>query len=65
MRLDMTWNFFEPGNGKGEHDGVGAFIKRALINEQLKVDDLHINCVTCVYSYVRDIKRVFLESEAR
>lgn len=30
------WNFCEVGNGKGEHDGAGACIKRALAQEELK-----------------------------
>ena len=35
---EMTWNFFGSGHGKGEHDGAGAVIKRALTHEQLKSD---------------------------
>ena len=31
----MLWNFFGTGHGKGEHDGAGAVIKRALTAEQL------------------------------
>lgn len=31
------WIFFESGHGKGEHDGAGACVKRALVKEQLKV----------------------------
>jgi hypothetical protein len=36
-RLNIThcWNFFETGDGKGEHDGAGACIKRALRRYQL------------------------------
>ena len=30
------WNFTEVGHGKGEHDGVGTCIKRALACEELK-----------------------------
>lgn len=26
----MVWNFFGSGHGKGEHDGAGAVVKRAL-----------------------------------
>ena len=29
-------NFTEVGHGKGEHDGAGACVKRALIREELK-----------------------------
>ena len=33
------WNFTEAGHGKGEHDGAGACIKRALAHEELKYKD--------------------------
>ena len=29
------WNFFETGHGKGEHDGAGACVKRALRRHQM------------------------------
>ena len=32
------WSFFEVRHGKGEHDGVGACVKRALSKEQLKYE---------------------------
>ena len=73
--LEMRWNFFGFGHGKGEHDGAGAVIKRALAHEQLKANVVHMNCAahvvdflrtnmstsaTSVYSsQVRDIKCVF------
>ena len=31
----MLWNYFGTGHGKGEWDGAGAIVKRALWNEQL------------------------------
>ena len=31
----MQWNYFGSGHGKGEHDGAGAVINRALTMEQL------------------------------
>lgn len=31
----MLWNYFGTGHGKGEWDGAGAVVKRALRNEQL------------------------------
>lgn len=31
----MVWNFFGSGHGKGEWDGAGAVVKRALRSEQL------------------------------
>ncbi|KAH9325124.1 hypothetical protein KI387_005302, partial [Taxus chinensis] len=33
------WNFTEAGHGKGEHDGAGACVKRALTREELKYKD--------------------------
>ena len=30
------WNFFESDHGKGEHDGAGACVKRALVKEDQK-----------------------------
>ena len=73
----MRWNFFGSSHGKGEHDGAGAVLKRALTHEQLKIDGVHMNCAshvveflrtnmstsaTGVYSsQVRDIKREFWE----
>ena len=33
------WNFIEAGHGKGEHDGVGTCIKRALAHEELNYKD--------------------------
>ena len=33
---EMEWNFFGTGHGKGEWDGAGAILKRALRTEQLQ-----------------------------
>ena len=38
-RIQYMWNFTEAGHGKGEHDGAGACIKRALAREELKYKD--------------------------
>ena len=35
--MPHIWSFFESIHGKGEHDGVGACVKRALVKEQLKI----------------------------
>jgi len=32
----MHWNFFESAHGKGEWDGVGAVVKRALATNQIQ-----------------------------
>lgn len=34
--IQHMWNFSKAGHGKGEHDGAGACIKRALAQEELK-----------------------------
>ena len=34
--VQIFWNFIEVGHGKGEHDGAGACVKRALSREELK-----------------------------
>ena len=33
------WNLIEVGHGKGEHNGAGACIKRALAHEEVKYKD--------------------------
>ena len=38
-RIQYMWNFTEGGHGKGEHDGAGPCIKRALAHEGLKYKD--------------------------
>ena len=48
----MRWNFFGSGHGKGEHDGAGAVIKRALTHEQLKADVVHMNCAAHVVDFL-------------
>ena len=30
IMVPHIWNYFEDGNGKEEHDGVGAYIKTTL-----------------------------------
>jgi hypothetical protein len=37
--VQHIWSFFEAGHGKGEHDGAGACVKRALCREQLKFEE--------------------------
>lgn len=36
--MQYFWNFSEAEHGKGEHDGVGACVKRALAREELKYE---------------------------
>ena len=33
--MQCIWSFFESGHGKGDHDGAGACVKRALRRYQL------------------------------
>ncbi len=35
--MPHIWSFFEFGHGKGEHDGVGACVKRAIVKKQLNI----------------------------
>lgn len=37
--IQHMWSFFEAGHGKGELDGAGACVKRALAREQLKFEE--------------------------
>ena len=50
---EMLWNFFCSGHGKGEHDGAGAVIKRALTEEQLKTDGVPTKCAADVVAFLR------------
>lgn len=34
-RVRHTWSYFEIGHGKGEHDGIGACVKRVLRRYQM------------------------------
>ena len=51
--MEMNWNFFSSGHGKGEHDGAGAVIKRSLTHEQLKQHSIRLNCAAKVVSFLR------------
>ena len=51
--MEMTWNFFCSGHGKGEHDGQGAVVKRALEHEQLNVDGTRLTCAADVIDFAR------------
>ena len=48
----MTWNFFASWHGKGEHDGVGAVIKRAPTHKQLKPNAWPKRCDFDVFSFL-------------
>lgn len=52
--MEMTWNFFESGHGKGEHDGAGAVVKRALTHEQLKTDGVDLKCAADIVAFLKD-----------
>lgn len=51
--MEMNWNFFCSGHGKGEHDGAGAVIKRALTHEQLKQNSVRLTCAVEVVAFLR------------
>ena len=48
----MMWNFFASSHGKGEHDGAGAVIKRALTYEQLKPNGWQLKCAKDVVDFL-------------
>lgn len=37
--IQHVWSFYEARHGKGEHDGVGACVKRTLSREKLKFEE--------------------------
>lgn len=51
--VEMMWNFFASGHGKGEHDGAGAVIKRTLTQEQLKPVAWHLKCAGDVVAFLK------------
>lgn len=69
----MLWSFFASGHGKGEHDGAGAVVKRALTQEQLKPDAWPMKCAKDVVNFLRHkfypeethlgVNRIFWEVE--
>ena len=48
----MMHNYSGSSHGKGEHDGVGAVIKRALTHEKLKVDGATLNNAASVVEFL-------------
>ena len=48
----MKWNYFSSRHANGEHDGVGAFVKRALAHKQLKENSEKFTCATDVVSFL-------------
>lgn len=50
--VEMLWNFFASGHGKGEHDGAGEVIKRALTHEQLKPNGWQLKCAKDVVDFL-------------
>ena len=72
--VEMLWSFFASGHGKGEHDGAGAVVKRALTHEQLKPDGWPMKCARDVVNFLKHkfndgdshagVKRIFMEIQA-
>lgn len=52
----VTWNFSEPGHGKGAMDGIGGSLKR---NADKSV--LHGNEITCA----KDLVEIFVKSKTK
>ena len=65
--LEMMWNYFASGHGKGEHDGARAVIKRTLTQEQLKPSAFEMKCAADVVTFLQlcfcdnKVKRIFWE----
>ena len=49
----MTHHFLGSRHGKGEHDGLGAIIKRHLTQEQLKPDCIKLQCIAIVMPFLQ------------
>ena len=51
--LHMMWNFSTSSHRKGEHNGVGAVIKRTLTHEELKPNMASLKCVADVVNFLK------------
>ena len=47
-------NLFASGHGKGEHDGAGVVLKRALTQEQLKSDGWVLYNASSVVAFLKE-----------
>ena len=52
--VSVMWSFFDTGHGKGEHDGAGACVKRALPRYQLQHDSVRLRDVQHVSDWCRE-----------
>jgi hypothetical protein len=48
--VKFLWNFFESGHGKGEHDGAGACVKRALRQHELQGMYIYIYLICILFN---------------
>ena len=51
LGLPISWNHWQTAHGKGEHDGVGALIKRAMRAVAATEMDVTINSADDLYSW--------------
>ena len=49
LKVPHIWNYFESGNGQGEHHGAIACIKRALRRQEMKFTTI---------SLIQDVKSI-------
>ena len=42
LKVPHLWNYFESGNGKEEHDGAGACIKRELRRKEMNFTNISL-----------------------
>ena len=58
--LSFFGTYFESGHGKGEHDGVGAFVKHALHQHELSgIIFLYVLIKFDVYDHLIDNSFIF------
>jgi hypothetical protein len=43
LKVPHIWNYYESGNGKGEHDGSNTCIKRVLRRKEMKFTTTSLN----------------------
>ena len=53
MNIKHCWNFFETQHGKGEHDGAGACIKRALRRWQMNRSSIRFHSTAEVFQWCK------------
>ena len=53
--MTHIWNYFETGDGKGEHDGADACIKIAFRREEMKFTGVHLRDAASIVQWCASI----------